>query len=185
MYNYHLLKTFGISNLELAFYFLDIFCDSIIIICAFCLFLGCLLGCLTYLLFMKKNEQTQCSVLNVLHGNFAVFSIISSLTEFIDVIGQKFDIDNDNLILCSAFNIRKAIRVIYILLFIEVTISVVLYHAWPNLYLNISLIWKNKIGFLTVTLIGIFHLMMALQDSVNYLSQCIINLGICFKECQC
>ena len=187
MYDNKLLSFLGISQFEIALYFFNIFCDSVIIVCAFTLFLGCLFGCFAYLSFMKKNEQTQVSILNVLYGYLAVFSIITSLGDFIDVLGEKNLIDSENWILCSAFNVKRVLRVVYVIIFLQLTIAIVLYHIRPDLYLKLSLIGKNKIGFLSVLLLGVFHLLLSLQDCQfgNLCSDCfgpttwlkIFNLG--------
>ena len=184
------LSFLGISQYEIVLYFLDTFCDSVIIVCALTLFLACLFGCFAYLSFMKKNEQSQVSILDVLYGYLAIFSIISSLANFNGVLGEKNLIKSESLILSSAFNVKRVLRVAFIIIFFQMTIAIVLYHIRPDLYLKLSLIGKNKIGFLSVILLCVFHLLLSLQDCKfeNLCSDCLgpITWYKCSTwECSC
>ena len=154
-----------ISKFDVALYFIEMFYDSFTIVCAFILFMGCLFGSVAYLSFMGKNEQKQCSVLNVLYGNISAFSIISSLVEFIGVFGQKTNLDDENLMICFAFNVRNMLRFIYIIMFIPLTIGVLLFHLRPGLYLKLSLIWKNKVFIFFVLSVGICHRVVTMKDN--------------------
>ena len=171
------LSFLNISKLEVAMYFIEKFYDSFTIVCAFLFFMGCLFGSMAYLSFMEKNEQKQCSVLNVLYGNISAFSIISSLVEFIGVFGQKTNLDDENLMICFAFNVRNMLRFIYIIMFIPLTIGVLLFHLRPGLYLKLSLIWKNKVFIFLVLAVGIGHRVGTMKDNQfeNICSECIIS----------
>ena len=135
---YQLLESAGISKTEVATYFLNLFNDSFVLVLALLIFLGCLLAGLSYLAFMKKHKTTHNSLLNVLNGNLAVFFIFSSFMELIEIVGEKTDTLQDSIILCVAANVKKILKMNYILLFLQLSIATLLPPVRPARYSSIS-----------------------------------------------
>ena len=172
---YQLLKLTGISKTEVATYFLNLFNDSFVLVLALLIFLGCFLAGLSYLAFMKKHKTTHNSLLNVLNGNLAVFFIFSSFMELIEIVGEKTDTLQDSIILCVAANVKKILKMNYILLFLQLSIATLLHHVRPDLYLEVSLKWKNIV-------ITVFMFLVAVINQFIYIFSCDFD-NLCTFEC--
>ena len=114
----------GISYFDIVSYFFGIFFDSFILVVAFGLVMCCTFGSLVYLLYLKKDDQHESSLLNVLNGGLMILFSLRSLMEFTELFFMKV-FENESFALVIAM---RALNFVFPQICFHLTIATLLNH---------------------------------------------------------
>ena len=156
-------------------YFLSNLGSAFIFILSFICFICCNLIFTLYHMFMMKDEENSSRLLNVFYGQYAFTLQLSSLFLMIAMVFETFvdTIFNAEEKGDSFACVVNRFRLLFVCMMfveqIEITIATLLRHWKPSIYLQISLKWYPKIGFVSLVFVSfnIFVIFISVFDNGN------------------
>ena len=170
-----LYQFLNIPPWEILQYFLYNLGSAFILILSFICFLVCNIIFTLYHMYMMKDEENSSRLLNVFYGQYALTLQLSSFFLMMAVVFESFvdpiwtaEEKGDNFV-CIVNRFRLLIVCMILVEQIEISVATLLRHWKPSIYLQTSLKWYPKIGFVFLVFIsfGIFVLFISLFDNGN------------------